>query len=275
MKEGAKLGESARTAEPDPVQNPSGGSGYASISLGQRGFILASPQKENGYVPIANEIIEHLARFLINGETMRVLWVIFRKTYGFNKKEDAISLSQFVEATGMKKPEVCRALRKLESMKIIGKTANAVANKYVFIKNYDLWKPLAKQPTLAKSPTSVGRIAKKRWQNSHIQKTVSKDTITKDIEPQAALIGELIKSFEGMNPNTKSLYGRPPQRKASLNLIETHGLERAKKAIAYVEANRDDRFCPSITTPIQLQEKWAQLEDYGRKKNSKIKKVIL
>lgn len=104
---------------------------------------------------------------------------------------------------------------------------------------------------------------------------LGKDSKDQQPEPQAALISELIHSFEGMNPNASTLYGRPPQRRASAFLIEHYGLDRAKKAVEFVEANRDDRFCPSITTPVQLKEKWAQLEDYGRKKKGRVKQVIL
>ena len=60
---------------------------------------MANPQKENGYTAIANEIMEALCRHRIPGEDRQVLDVIFRKTYGFNKIEDYISLSQFVDMT--------------------------------------------------------------------------------------------------------------------------------------------------------------------------------
>lgn len=237
---------------------------------------MASPQKENGYVPIANELVEHLASIRISGEAMQVLWVILRKTYGFNKKEDAIALSQFCLATSLKKQTIIRALAKLKQMGVVTQKGYGAANIYMFTKDYDKWKPLPKKVTYPKKVTRVTNKGNNRNPKRDIQKTITKDTTTKDTtEPQAALIGELIKSFEGMNPSTKVLYGSPPQRKASVRLLEVHGLERIRKAIAYVEMNRDDRFCPSITTPVQLEAKWAQLEDFGRKKQSRIKKVIM
>ena len=82
---------------------------------------MASPQIENGYTPIANEIMDALARTRIPGEVRQVLDYIFRKTYGWNKKEDVIPMSQFVKSTGLKKPNICRALSKLITMCIIKK----------------------------------------------------------------------------------------------------------------------------------------------------------
>ena len=52
---------------------------------------MANPQAENGHTDIANEIVEALARTRISGTETQLLWVIFRKTYGWHKKEDEIS----------------------------------------------------------------------------------------------------------------------------------------------------------------------------------------
>ena len=80
---------------------------------------MASPQKENGYTAISNELLDALSRIRIPGESRQVLDVIIRKTYGFNKKYDCISNSQFVKYTGIKKQHVSRAVAKLKNMNII------------------------------------------------------------------------------------------------------------------------------------------------------------
>jgi phage replication O-like protein O len=111
---------------------------------------MAAPQTENGYTKIANEILEALAQIRIPGETRQVLDVIFRKTYGFNKKEDKIPLSQFSLATGMKKPTCSRAINKALSMNLIIKKENGFMPIYRFNKDYNSWKPLSKKRTLSK-----------------------------------------------------------------------------------------------------------------------------
>jgi phage replication O-like protein O len=142
---------------------------------------VSNPQKEHGYTAIANEIMEALARIRISGEARQVLDVIFRKTYGFNKKEDSIALSQFVLKTGLKKPSVSRALSKLDKMNIINKKVNEKGNIYRFNKQYDTWKPLTKK-------IIVNKKVNKRLQKSkspltkklHTKETITKETITKE-----------------------------------------------------------------------------------------------
>ncbi len=106
---------------------------------------MASPQLEDGYTRIANEIMEALAKTRIPGEAMQILLVILRKTYGYNKKEDVISLSQFHLATGIIKPSIIRATKLLESMNLISKKAKGMVTSYRFNKNLSTWKPLAKK----------------------------------------------------------------------------------------------------------------------------------
>ena len=48
-----------------------------------------------------------------------MLWFIFRKTYGWHKRYDAISLSQFEQGTGLKRSHVCRSIKKLVDLNII------------------------------------------------------------------------------------------------------------------------------------------------------------
>lgn len=53
------------------------------------------------YTKIPNALLEKLAKSNFSAQALRVLLVVIRKTYGWGKPDDAISYSQFVEATGM------------------------------------------------------------------------------------------------------------------------------------------------------------------------------
>jgi len=110
---------------------------------------LANPQAENGHVDIAHDIIEALARYRINGQSWQCLLVVFRKTYGWKKKEDEISLSQFSEMTGLKRSNVVRAIKWLVSRKILTSITEDTthANKYKFNKNFDTWLPSITEDT--------------------------------------------------------------------------------------------------------------------------------
>jgi phage replication O-like protein O len=137
---------------------------------------MASPQKEKGYTAIANETMEALSGIRIAGEARQILDTIIRKTYGFNKKEDAISLSQFALLTKLKKPTIIRGIAKLKSMNLIIINDNGSINKYRFNKDFDTWKPLSKKITLSKKIMTVDN----KDNDSLSKKIPTKVDITKD-----------------------------------------------------------------------------------------------
>lgn len=108
---------------------------------------MAKPQIEDGYTQIANELLEAFAKIRISGEVWQCINVIIRKTYGFKKTEDWISLSQFVNATGIKRPSICRALNKGIAMNIINKNVDTYPIKYGLQKDHSKWIPLPKKVT--------------------------------------------------------------------------------------------------------------------------------
>jgi phage replication O-like protein O len=102
---------------------------------------MASPQIEDGYTPIANEIAEALCRVNLSAYESRILWFLFRKTYGWEKKTDWIALSQFSKGTGLDRRMVHRTLKHLEARKIIViHRGDKRRIRYGFQKNYELWK---------------------------------------------------------------------------------------------------------------------------------------
>lgn len=72
---------------------------------------------------------------------------------------------------------------------------------------------------------------------------------------------EVVKAFEGINPAAKLFYANTTQRKACDELIESHGLERVVEVVTETlpKSNRV-AYLPTITSPVQLRDKWAQLE---------------
>jgi len=111
---------------------------------------MANPQIKDGFTKIANELLEARARIRIPGEAGQVLDVICRQTYGYHKKEDAISLSQFCLKTDLPKVAVCKAIRKLIDMNLITKKGNDAIKTYSINKDFTTWKPLPKKVTLPK-----------------------------------------------------------------------------------------------------------------------------
>lgn len=120
------------------------------------------PQLEDGYLKIANELFDALIKFKLPGNELRIALFVIRKTYGYNKKSDWISNSQFVAGTGIHKSTVCRIINTLISKKIVSKDANTKHPKYRFNKNYWQWEQLARTSTsnlLARTSTTVSQDA--------------------------------------------------------------------------------------------------------------------
>jgi phage replication O-like protein O len=110
---------------------------------------MASPQLENGYTPIAHEIIEALWKINLSAYESRVVWYLLRKTYGWNKKTDRIALSQFSKDIGIDRRLVHRAIHSLSSKKmIVIYKDDSMSVSYGFQKNYEKWKVSSKKMTV-------------------------------------------------------------------------------------------------------------------------------
>lgn len=104
---------------------------------------MANPQKENGYTPIANELLEHLYKWYLSPNQWQVILCIARKTYGYSKKSDYITSSQIVVETGLCKSVVSRALDALTEANIIIRNGKNIGIQ----KDWEQWKKLAKRLT--------------------------------------------------------------------------------------------------------------------------------
>jgi len=101
---------------------------------------MANPQVEEGFVPIANEIAEALMRVNLSPYESRVLWFIFRKTYGWSKKTDWLTLSQFAKCIQLDRRLIFRAIKSLaaKNMIVIEKDDSG-SIRYGFQKDHEGW----------------------------------------------------------------------------------------------------------------------------------------
>jgi len=111
---------------------------------------MANPQRENGHIDIANEIAEQLAKTQLSGYESRVLWVLWRKTYGWHKRSDKISISQFSMVTGIPRRHIHKTLQKLVDRNIVTKNCNSFITKWAFQKDYSRWKVVTKNCNTSK-----------------------------------------------------------------------------------------------------------------------------
>ncbi len=113
---------------------------------------MSSPQLENGYTRIANELFEAVCRTDMPSSTHRVFLSIIRKTYGFNKKQDSVACSQIMALTGLGDREVRRCLSWLKSHKMIDRDPRTAMTSIV--KDFSLW------ITTSPPPDKIVRVTK-------------------------------------------------------------------------------------------------------------------
>jgi len=188
------------------------------------------PQLEDGYTRIADELLEALAHTRIPGQARQIFDVIVRKTYGFSKKVDHISLSQFCLATGMGKTHVSRAINKLLSMNMIIKKDNGHMITYAINKHYSTWKLLPKKVILSKKIIRVPQKDKKGSpkKGTTIDTTTIK-TFTIYISLKQLASEEFLKTFEKWTKHRKEIKKplTPTQAEAQLKKMDKMGIERA------------------------------------------------
>lgn len=146
---------------------------------------MASPQLKNGHTDIANEILDVLCKTRINGQDRQVIDFIFRKTYGWHKKRDKISLSQFETGTGLKRSRICECIKNLTNMKIIIRIQDDNGTEYEFNKNYEEWEvvPPVGRPTCGNKvvpPVGIGVVPPVGHTKETIQKKIQKGVFLKN-----------------------------------------------------------------------------------------------
>lgn len=123
---------------------------------------MANPQKENGHTSIANEILEQLARINLAPYQWRTLCVILRKTWGWQKKTDHISITQFQKMTGLKRQHQSRAIKALIERNVITKKGDSYIASYGFQKDYTRWKTITRKGDITNrgDRVSPGKVTK-------------------------------------------------------------------------------------------------------------------
>ena len=172
---------------------------------------MTSPQLEDGFVRIANELYDQMVKAEFSKRQYKILLFVMRKTYGFNKKFDTISLSQFMESTGLDRANVSRTVNELVAAKVLLKQQHSNSQTLGVNKHYEEWS-VAKTTTpqvLPKQQRSVAKTTTKvlpKQQPQKTRKTIQKTNTRKfDIfyanYPKKRGRETAYKSWQKLNPD--------------------------------------------------------------------------
>lgn len=121
-------------------------------------------------------------------------------------------------------------------------------------------------------------LSKQNVNNLDTQYRLGKDSIGKDTntaETSSALIPLIIEKFCDINPACKNYYSNKTQRKACDDLILSYGFDEVQNCIINVLPRTNGQsYFPTITTPVQLRDKWSSLKSAVSKKRGKTLEII-
>lgn len=104
--------------------------------------MAGGPQLEDGYTRIANEILEKIGRCNLNGTQRGIIDQIWRNTYGYGRKDAALSISYIARALEKAKSQVDRELSALIERNIIvvvSTDGGSRSRVLRFNKDYSTW----------------------------------------------------------------------------------------------------------------------------------------
>lgn len=228
---------------------------------------MASPQKEHGYTPIAHEILEALGRMKLTSYEWNFVMILLRKTWGFGKREDWITGSQFVGLMGAKKERVSEAKRGLLDKKVV----TEIRNKLSLNKDYDKWVKLRK---------TVTRVTENR--NKKLRKSVN--TIDKPIDnrytPSGVKKNMAFKKYSENNHSDSEEIQLDAESGEKVKSSQDKALEKVRELMAWAEDRKGQKFIQKAKqyvalkkmrlakiSPKEIQQRWMELEntDFGKK----------
>lgn len=247
---------------------------------------MASPQLENGYTKVSNELLEALSIVQMSGTEWQYVTCLIRKSYGFNQKEAWIKNAYVAIVTGLPRQRIYEAKLRLLEKNIVTQNRDKISLN----KDYETWNLSRKSVTRVTEKRS-----KKERKSVPIKETKKRNKIKEimsfkkynedehyeegsiDLETGVANLplkgkkktravdADVLAVFELFSSPARALWRmREIERIAGQVLFDTYGLETLTKRIARIEEEKKkkDPYFPEVNTPSQLLDKMSSVERY-------------
>lgn len=167
---------------------------------------MANPQKENGYTPISNELLDEIIMFGFVATHYKIVLCCLRYSYGFSRKDAELSESYLAKATNISKRYISQELNKLIDMKVvtvIKESTYSSARIICINKNYEEWESRTTVPQANHSSTDEPE-----------QDTTVEPELNTTVEPQVDSIKQNIKQNikqvpKKQNKRKKKIFVKP------------------------------------------------------------------
>jgi len=205
----------------------------------------------------------------LSGQEFRLLLLVIRKTYGFSKKQDFISLTQMAKLTGMSRIRCSQVVNSLESKKLLTVTQNinGLTKEYKFNKDFDEW------ITIKKKCNRIGKVKRTVKENCNHKRNIYK---RKECPPEILTLSELLaQRILQNNPRHRELSNGKSQdcviRWAAdidkLHRLDKQTVEDIRMVIEWCQA--DSFWKKNILSGAKLREQWDQLYPQAIEKKGK------
>ncbi|MFA5073805.1 MAG: replication protein [Nitrospirota bacterium] len=249
---------------------------------------MASPQKEHGYTPIANELLDAFMKLNLSEHAWRVVVCIIRYSYGWHRKTVHLTCSQIARATGLDVRLIPRTVKRLCEKKVIVR----ITNTYELQKDYSQWRvssPEMSSPGMKPSSAGMSSVEMKTFirsdeEASSVEMKATAQITNNDKElPAPKERKEIIKEIS----LSKAGFGLPeredickdlkrffptlivpdvvPTERAYLFLAKLRFGEIAKHEIrsppAFLIAMRDEDVTPYLEREAQIRERQRRMQE--------------
>jgi len=247
---------------------------------------MASPQLENGFTQVSNELLEALSMMQMSGSEWQYVMCLLRQTYGFHKKEAWVNNNLIGLLTGLPRQRVYEAKLRLLAKNIVTEKRSKISIN----KDYESWKlsrksgqtvtekryDLERKSVSIKETKKYNKIKEPMFKNKYNEdghyEEVAIDVETGEASlPQGkkkktrAVDADVLSVFELFNNPAKALWRmREIETIAAQTLFEVYGLETLKRRMARIEIEKQkkDPYFPEVNTPSQLLDKMSSVERY-------------
>jgi phage replication O-like protein O len=258
---------------------------------------MASPQLENGYTKIANEIIEVLNCCKLTDYERIVIYTVVRKTYGWGKSMDWISHGQISKSTGVLRTKIVSTTSSLIKRKILFKEGKKIGLQKDWEQWEVKWRLVPSQvlpstpegtststpegthkrkketiqqgdqsPLLKDNPKSMSGWNKKGDDFIEADMQIDPDFVPKGQKKKPKKVSDDVQAvFELFNNPASALWRmREIERVAAQALFDCYGLETLTKRMTRIEKEKKnkDPYFPEVNTPSQLLDKMPNVERY-------------
>lgn len=95
---------------------------------------------EGGFVRIPNDLLEVMIDSPFSASEFKIMWIVIRKTYGWNKENDLIPFSQFARFANLNLRYVKKIVSGLVRKNVLLKEKSRDGNIFRLNKSYHCWR---------------------------------------------------------------------------------------------------------------------------------------